>query len=413
MKFQQQLPKGVADLYSQDYQLKQQVIEKLNQLNQQYGFKQIQTPTFEYYDLFVSMPGTMDTDQMIKMVDHDGKILVLRPDATIPITRMVASSDQAEHPESKLSYVTNIFRMENGESDVFSRSFAQVGVEHFGKASVEADVEMIALAIESFKKVGMNRFQLDIGQANYFKALIGEADLSTEKQLMVQEKIEQKNLPELKQLLEDLQLDEEITKVLLQLPQLFGTSEAVLKKADELAINQEMKEAVRYLTDVYSLLDQLGYGSFISIDLGLINHLNYYTGVVFQGFIHDFGKPVIQGGRYDDLTQYFGMNQDAIGFGVYVDDLIAALKSQGITEEQSSTKLQVHADEWVEGFKVARELRQRGFEVHITGENQSSEDVVSIDINKSTVQIPSSGEQVTYTDIEDLVKKVGSTYGSN
>ena len=137
MKFTQQLPKGVADLFSQDYQLKQQVIEDLKQLNRQYGFRQIQTPTFEYYDLFINLPGTMDTDQMIKMVDHDGKILVLRPDATIPITRMVASSYNDDHPESKLSYVTNIFRMENGESDVFSRSFMQVGVEHFGKACVE------------------------------------------------------------------------------------------------------------------------------------------------------------------------------------------------------------------------------------------------------------------------------------
>ena len=413
MKVTQQLPKGVADLFSQDYQLKQQVIEDLKQLNRQYGFRQIQTPTFEYYDLFINLPGTMDTDQMIKMVDHDGKILVLRPDATIPITRMVASSYNDDHPESKLSYVTNIFRMENGESDVFSRSFMQVGVEHFGKACVEVDVEMIALAIESFKKVGLDRFQLDIGQATYFKALIGEAGLSTEDQLIVQEKIEQKNLPELKQLLEEFQLDEEIKNVLLQLPHLFGTSEAVLNQADELAINSKMKEAVQYLRDVYSLVDQLGYGAFISIDLGLINHLNYYTGVVFQGFIYDFGKPVIQGGRYDDLPPYFGMQQDAIGFGVYVDDLIAALKARGLLQNQTSPTILVYAAEWAEGFKVARELRRLGFEVEITKEVPSSNNAFVIDLNTKTIQTPQSNEKKTYTNMEDLTQKVGVIYGSN
>ncbi|WP_054754826.1 ATP phosphoribosyltransferase regulatory subunit [Piscibacillus salipiscarius] len=111
MNFGKQLPQGVADLYSNDYEKKEYVTDQINRVTKLHGFKPIQTPTFEYYDLFMNMPGTMDTDQMIKLIDHDGKILVLRPDATIPIARMVANSKDPVKFE-KLSYVTNIFRMQ-------------------------------------------------------------------------------------------------------------------------------------------------------------------------------------------------------------------------------------------------------------------------------------------------------------
>ncbi|RPF57059.1 ATP phosphoribosyltransferase regulatory subunit [Aquisalibacillus elongatus] len=406
MPFDKQLPQGVSDLYSNDYEKKEYVIGQINQLTKLYGFKPIQTPTFEYYDLFMSMPNTLDTDQMIKLIDHDGKILVLRPDATIPIARMVASSADKK-PFERLSYVTNIFRMQNGESDVFSRSFTQLGVECFKEKDAYVDVEMIVLAIESLQAIGVERFQIDLGQAKFFQSLLKTMNLTPADERLIQEKLEQKNESELEQVLGKYKIDKKSKNVLMRLTDLFGNPLSVVNEAKSLALNDDMREAIYELEWVVQQLEELNLADYISVDLGLVNNLNYYTGLMFQGYVHGFGRSIIQGGRYDRLTEEFGLPMDAIGFGVYIDQLIDVLEKQHHFLKHETIQVGVHSEKTIEAFQVARQLRQAGMVVNLF----SYETELNVDLDQKLIQL--RDEHTPFESTEDLIDKVGHMYGKN
>lgn len=102
----------------------------------------------------------------------------------------------------------------------------------------------------------------------------------------------------------------------------------MLEEARKIAFNAEMEAGINELERVYAALQEAGLGSYITIDLGLMNNLKYYTGILFQAYVHGFGKPIILGGRYDELSKYFGCDTKATGFAIYVDDLISAVKNQ-------------------------------------------------------------------------------------
>ncbi|MCU9613795.1 ATP phosphoribosyltransferase regulatory subunit [Caldibacillus lycopersici] len=323
------VPEGVTDLLANDFDRKEQLTVKIKQLFRENQFKQIQTPIFEYYDLFSEMKGTIEKDRMIKLIDTDGKILVLRPDATIPIARMVATNYKDAAPIQKFSYVTSIFRMNDDPQNVQSREFTQAGVELFGKAGIEADVEVISLAIESLKQVGVKAFTIDIGQANFYKALMEPIDLPMEEMAVIEKLIEKKNFAELTAAIGNLPIGMEYKQALQTIPTLCGEPKRVLEQAWNIAVNNEMKAEISQLKEVYGHLVALGYESYLSLDLGLINHLNYYTSIIFQGYIPGFGKPVILGGRYDSLTKQFGYDTKATGFAIYIDDLMLALHNIG------------------------------------------------------------------------------------
>lgn len=325
IKLSQLVPDGVQDLLASDFEQKEQIILKLKTIFREKGFKQVQTPIFEYYDLFAEIKDTIEKDRMIKLIDPNGKILVLRPDATIPIARMVAANYKLSSPVQKYSYCCSIFRMTDETQNVQSREITQAGVEWFGINGEETDAKIIALAIDSIKQCGAEEFTIDIGQANFYKALVEQIDLPNQEMSRIQKLIESKNFAQLDRAVRELPLPDEVKKALLSIPSLCGEPRRVIEMAKEIAINQEMQEEILQLQSVYEKLIASGYEQYLTMDLGLITHLNYYTSIVFQGYITGYGKPVIQGGRYDNLTSQFGLDMKATGFAVYVDDLIGAL----------------------------------------------------------------------------------------
>ncbi|SET05212.1 ATP phosphoribosyltransferase regulatory subunit [Salinibacillus kushneri] len=320
------IPEGVTDLDSAALEKKESLISTLKQLYQKNGYRRVQTPIFEYYDLFLDIKGTIAKEKMIKLIDRDGKILVLRPDATIPIARMVATNYQSKSSDIRLSYFTNVFRMNDREQDLQNRELTQAGIELFGRSDVSADVEVIKLAINSMQELGFKDFKIDLGQANYFKELVNLSTITEEQLQEIRTRIENKNVSELQKILDEIDLDTTFKEAILSMPLLYGTPEVVLEKAEKLALNDEMKHELDRLRKVYKKLSVEGYQQFLSLDLGLINHLNYYTGIIFQGFIKNYGKPVVLGGRYDQLTRQFGWDLPATGFGFYLDDLLSMMK---------------------------------------------------------------------------------------
>lgn len=322
------VPNGVNDVTHQDLEYKQHILGEISQLFKAEGYRQVQTPIFEYYDLFKEIKGTLEMDRMIKVIDTDGKVLVLRPDATIPIARTAASQGADPKALRRFAYVTSIFRMADDPRNVQSREFTQAGVELFGDGGVTADVEVISLAIACLQKVGITAFTFDLGQANFFKALSAETSLNSDELAHLQQLIENKNFADLKRLVEGLPVKKPVKDAFRAIPRLFGRPETVLEEARKIAFNAEMEAGINELERVYAALQEAGLGSYITIDLGLMNNLKYYTGILFQAYVHGFGKPIILGGRYDELSKYFGCDTKATGFAIYVDDLISAVKNQ-------------------------------------------------------------------------------------
>lgn len=322
------VPNGVKDLSQQGLENKQQMLGEIARLFKENGYREVQTPIFEYYDLFKEIKGTLEMDRMIKVIDTDGKVLVLRPDATIPIARMAASQGADPQELRRFSYVTSIFRMADDPHNVQSSEFTQAGVELFGDGGTGADVEVVALAISCLQKVGVSEFTFDLGQAKFFKALLAETSLTSEEQADLQRLIEHKNFADLKRLVDTLAIPNEVRQALRAIPKLYGPPEMVLKKARSVILNAEMETSIAELADVYAALTEAGCGGHLTIDLGLMGNLKYYTGVLFQGYVMGYGKPIVLGGRYDGLGKYFGCDIKATGFAIYVDDLIAAVKNQ-------------------------------------------------------------------------------------
>ncbi|WAA11265.1 ATP phosphoribosyltransferase regulatory subunit [Fervidibacillus albus] len=354
------IPAGVAPKHTIELEKKEKKITFISELFKRYGYRPVQTPTFEYYDLFSQVEGTIDVDQMIKLVDQDGKILVLRPDATIPIARMAAQNN-GNDSYYKFYYTTNVFRMNERYPSSESREFTQTGIEFFGKGGLEADLEVIILAIESLKTCGFQQITLDLGQANFYKEFMNHMEIGRHELMEIEKLIEQKNEFELAQKLATLNIEDRFKEIINTFPTLYGQPDAVLKKAEKMLTNDRMRSELDKLKQLYQMLEELGYEKYVSIDLGLINHLNYYTGIIFHGYVQGYGKPVVVGGRYDHLSKQFGKDLPATGFAIYMDALLDA--DRDIPEKQSRTDIYVLFEKasLKKGMAVAKKLRDSGF----------------------------------------------------
>jgi len=321
------LPEGVQDILIDDCVYRRSLEDRLmNNLNKM-GYMEVSSPSLEYYDMFSSDYLATSGDQMFKLIDTNGKLLTLRPDCTIPMARIVATKMKDFIYPVKLSYVENVFRIDEEQAGK-EREFRQAGVELFGISSYKGDVEVIVTAIESLKDLGLEDFQIDIGQVKILKEVFQNIDIEEEEKEVLIEFIENKNFIELEEYVEGLALEPKIAQILAEIPRLFGTPQEVLEALGELPLTEAMVEAVEELTLVCKSVERLGLGKYISIDLGMVARLNYYTGIIFKGFTKSLGVVLLSGGRYDQLMENFGVKCPATGFAFLVNKITKALKLQ-------------------------------------------------------------------------------------
>lgn len=347
-----------------NYKIKNQLIHKLKSRFSTYGYEQVHTPTFEDYDMYNSIQQTVNKDEMIKVIDRSGKVLVLRPDGTIPMTRLTVTDREINGSEQRLFYVFNVYRHPNGEST--EKESTQAGVELFGNKKPEADAEVIALAVHTLKEIGFNNFKIEIGHAGFFKELIEQANLSPQDLQQLQELIQSKNMVEMEPFLTKLDLPSEIQEALYAIPLLYGSPSAVLEETKSIIQNERMQHILDNLLAVIEVLEDYDVLDFITLNLGLINNMDYYTDVIFQGFVENIGKPVLMGGRYDQLGKQFGKDMPAIGFAYEVDDLLEAINQHKLTDvrnEPAPLTLYYVAKQRRKALEAAQSLREQEYRV--------------------------------------------------
>lgn len=319
-------PEGVRDIYGNELKKKLQVERLLMKSFDRFGYKRIQTPVFEYFDVFGKEVGTTKSNELYKFFDKEGNTLVLRPDFTPSIARCAAKYYMEEDIPVRFSYCGNTFTNAS-ELQGKLKEVTQTGVELIGDASQSADAELIHLAVTALKASGLKQFQISVGEIEFFKGLCEEAGLSEEMEHQVRGLISNKNYFGVEEYITEEGIEKSKAEAFLKVAELFGSYEC-LEEAKTLVTNEKSLKAVKRLEKLYDTLKEFGDEKYVSFDLGMVSKYNYYTGIIFKAYTYGVGDAILKGGRYDKLLDHFGKSAPAIGFMIVVDDLMIALGSQ-------------------------------------------------------------------------------------
>ncbi len=321
-------PEGVRDIYHSECKKKKALEQKLHDVLALYGYQDIETPAFEFFDIFNSDTGTVSSREMFKFFDRNNNTLVLRPDMTPSIARSAAKYYSDCNYPLRLSYVGNTY-MNNHSYQGKLAEKTELGAEHINDDSPEADAEAVVMMIDCFLAAGLNDFRIDIGQTEFYRAVIEGLDVPEEIKDRIHDLIENKNSLGMELLLSRLDIDEEYRNILSEFNELYGDV-SMLARAKELTSDARCRKALNRLKQVYDVICRYGYEKYIGFDLGMVNYYDYYTGIIFRGYTYGTGDAIGKGGRYDNLLTQFGKDAPAIGFTVLIDDLMEALNRQGI-----------------------------------------------------------------------------------
>lgn len=364
-------PEGVRDIYGREYAKKLQVEKKLRETIRLYGYEDIQTPTFEFFDVFSREIGTTPSKELYKFFDKEGNTLVLRPDFTPSIARCAAKYFGEDLIPLRFHYVGNTFTNTSNLQGKL-KEVTQMGAELAGDPSVEADAEMIGLVIKALQNAGLQRFQISIGQVEYFKGLCEEAGLDEETEYDLRTCISGKNYFAAQELLLERGVKEPYQSRLLKVADMFGDMFS-LEEAREMVENERSISAIQRLEKLYEVLKLYGVADFVSFDLGMLSKYNYYTGVIFRAYTYGVGDAVVKGGRYDNLLRQFGKDAPAVGFAMVVDSILEALARQKveICLPKEAQVINYSPKNYRESLAEAQKLREQGIPVSLIPEDRS------------------------------------------
>lgn len=326
MKRKLKIPYGFQDFMPDECYNKDILEKKLSDEFSSYGYSKVETPTIEYYDTFHDVSDPEKLKKMFKLTDNDGSLLALRPDTTLQICRLAAKLDMRQ--TQRLYYTENSFEYQENKDNARTREFSQIGIELLGNSGLDGDVEIAVLAIRSFLKAGLTNFIIEIGNNNFFKGLTAESGLGDKDVSTLTALINRKDMLGMEMFLQKKQTPSDFTKKLLILPSLFGGKE-VLDKARALTDNSLAQRALRQTEYVLNALEKLGYDKYVTVDMGMLNGLNYYSGLVMKGYSKNLGVCLLDGGRYDNISSSFGYSACAVGFAIGLKRLLMALDDDG------------------------------------------------------------------------------------
>lgn len=321
-------PDGVRDIYDSEYKRKRKVMSELHHVLELYSYRDIQTPTFEYFDIFSKEKGSAPSNEMFKFFDRDNNTLVLRPDITPSIARCVAKYYETEDLPIRLCYEGNTFTNKISHQGKLCE-VTQVGGELVNDDSSAADAEILATVVDCIQASGLEEFQVEVGEVDFFKGVIEEAGLSVEEESHIRAYIQNKNFFGLQEYVKQLDISEHLKRVLVSFEHLFGGVD-MLEQAQKLVQNRRSLEALDRLQKVYQALAFYHCEEHISFDLSMLSDFKYYTGILFKGYTYGTGAAIVRGGRYNALLRQYGKEAPAIGFAFVIDELMNAISRQKI-----------------------------------------------------------------------------------
>ncbi len=352
-------PERVKDLYPEKYEKKAILRESLLEVIRRYGYKDIETPEFEYLDFFRKEKEIISHGELYKFFDRQGKCLALRPDITPLVAKAAAASNSPDEFPLRFCYTGNTF-INDYENHGCSKENTQLGAELIGIPSEEADAELLAMSIDCLRKTELIDFNITIGHTEFIHSLLKSAKLNSDIQEEIEVLIRGRNYFGLEEILSTLDIDPTVKRIFHKLPDLIGDV-SVLKEAEKYVVDDRAKRALLRLHRVYDTLSLYGYENYVSFDLGLYGEHSYYSGIVFHAHTYQTKEVIMRGGRYDHLLGKLGKAAPAAGFSIMIDTLLSALEKQKVPFETSASNIIVYSKELLKtAIYFATKLRENG-----------------------------------------------------
>lgn len=410
-------PEGVRDIYDRECARKNIVEQRILRQMQLFGYSAIETPMFEFFDIFAKERGSVSDREMYKFFDRYNNTVVLRPDMTPAIARCVTKFYGEETMPQRLCYLGHTF---TNSASYKGRLYevTQSGAELIGDDSAQADAEMIAMVIQSLRSAGLKEFQVELGEVEFFRGLLEEAGISEEEGDELRELIENKNYFGVEDYISNVLKKADFKDVFLKLPELFGSVDNI-RQAKEMTKNQRAQSAIDRLEKVHQILKEYGLTEYISYDLGMLSKFSYYTGIIFKAYSYGIGDYMVSGGRYDKLLVQFGRDISAIGFAITIDRLMSALSSQKVEFDTSVADVLVVYEEQRIGEAVQvltryRRIGKRAMGMPMEGEKERKEYIAYAKEKGMTQLIFMKETSILKTDIntgKDLEKNLEEILG--
>ncbi|WP_312643666.1 ATP phosphoribosyltransferase regulatory subunit [Hydrogenoanaerobacterium sp.] len=304
------------NLFWESLKDEERVTFQLRELFEHHGYKKVRVHKFEEYSLYIDNKNFLKTEHIITFMDLDGKLLAMRPDVTLSIVKNLDAQKCGSF--EKLYYLEKVYRLSRQNHEY--KEISQMGLECIGEIDEYATIEVIRLAVKSLAAVSES-YLLDISHMGFLSGLLEGTDMDERTKYELAQSIRTKNIYELNARLEHTKLSVFYKEKLLQIPHLYGDFSKVLSAAQLLVVNDTMQNALDELKMLYTAFEGTPLDSKLSLDFSIVNDLDYYNGIIFQGYVETIPKVVLAGGRYDNLLHKFGKDKGAIGFAVYLDEL--------------------------------------------------------------------------------------------
>lgn len=349
-------PTGVKDYVPEAVERLRRIEFRVLDCMKRWGYRQIITPTLEFYDTVGVASATTDK-KLFKLLDQNGRTLVLRSDMTAPIARVVSSLLKEEPLPLRLCYHSNVFRAFAEEAGKESEFF-QTGVELVGDASAEADAEIVALAVASLQAAGIGEFKIALGHLGFLNGLLEELlPWRSEEQGLLKECLMNRDYVGYRRTLAGIGLTERSGEKLESILRIHGGA-AALDEARALTRNAEAQAAVDHLHRMLEVLAAYGMEEHAMVDLTMVGNFGYYTGMIFEGYASGLGFPVVSGGRYDNLLGQFGRPAPATGFALKTNRMLEW--GTAAAEEPERILIVYRTEKRTEALAKAMELRAEG-----------------------------------------------------
>jgi ATP phosphoribosyltransferase regulatory subunit len=312
------LPAGVRDWLPHELARKRDVELVIRAVFGRWAYEEVQTPTFERFDVLEKGLGSELVEQAYRFSDRRATALALRPEMTTPIARLVSTRMREAPLPLRLSYVTPVYRYYDQPQEGRLRELTQGGVELIGSPGIDADAETLFMAIETLDEIGLRDALFDVNDASVVDGILDGVGLSPPAALIAKGFMKERNIVALRAL----------EPKLVAFAMTRGGVE-VLESARRICRTAASIAALDRLAVLLERAALLGYAGRVQIDFALLRDLEYYTGFIFEGYVPEVGFSLCGGGRYDGLLPRFGFDVPAVGWTAGVEQLLIALERRG------------------------------------------------------------------------------------
>ena len=342
---------GTRDLIQQECVDKRRLEQHFRHIFERWGYEEVMTPMLEYYQTFSI--ANMKEKEVYKILDASNRIVTLRGDMTIPISRVVATKFKEAPLPLRFQYCANVFKVKERMSGNQNES-TDCGVELYGVESSVGDLEILACALDALSVLEGFQYTLEIGNRNFFHTACEILDLAKTEIDQLSDYINRKSLKELNDYVDDLSISDQHKQFFKQLPWLCGDL-STIKEGRDIAFDNRLTAILDELEQLCAQLIALGYEKHISIDLSKLPRMEYYTGIIFDAYAEGIADSVLSGGRYDQLTQRFGKSISAVGFAIRLDALASLLHYPSV---QKTILLSYPSHLQLQALRTAQTLRE-------------------------------------------------------